>query len=340
MKQPDYINGDINGDVNGVTKADDTLGIAARRPKLLLVDDQAVSSRALYGIFKADYDVFLATNGVQALAFCEGDLPDLILLDMVMPGMDGSEVCRRLKADSRTCDIPVIFVTAKDDPDIEAECLRIGAVDFITKPVNATVVRARVNTHLLLRNMLLQVWQLAFHDTLTRLPNRRLLNNRLLQAMAASQRSGCYSALMFLDLDNFKPLNDAHGHEVGDQLLTKTAARLTACVRKVDTVARFGGDEFVVLLHTLTTDKSESIERATLVAEKIRAALFVPYQLDLDPTNLSAGQIEHRCAGSIGVVLFHGNENIPSVLLKAADAAMYQAKEGGRNRVHFFKGSP
>ena len=180
-----------------------------------------------------------------------------------------------------------------------------------------------------------QVHQLAFHDPLTDLPNRRLLNDRLSQAMGASKRTGYYGAVMFLDLDNFKPLNDVHGHEVGDLLLIEVAERLKGCVRETDTVARFGGDEFVVMIRELEADRGRSVEQAGLIAEKIRRALSTPYSL-LVKANGEAGTIvEHRCSASIGVVLFNNHEAEQKEILKWADAAMYQAKDLGRNRVHF-----
>jgi diguanylate cyclase (GGDEF)-like protein/PAS domain S-box-containing protein len=180
-----------------------------------------------------------------------------------------------------------------------------------------------------------QVRQLAFHDDLTGLPNRRLLHDRLGRVMSATRRSGRYGAVMFLDLDHFKPLNDAHGHEVGDLLLIEVARRLEQCVRASDTVARFGGDEFVVLLDDLSQDQAESRRQAGAVAEKIRAALVEPYQLPLprDP----AVEIEHRCAASIGVVLFVNHDVSQDDLLKWADATMYRAKEAGRDRVEFYE---
>lgn len=222
-----------------------------------------------------------------------------------MPGMDGHEVCRRLKADLRTRDVPVIFVTVQSDPQEEAAGLLLGAVDFIPQPVNAAVVRARVQTHLRLRKALHQVWELAFHDALTGLPNRRLLNDRLGQAMAVRQRSMCFGALVFLDLDNFKPLNDVYGHEVGDLLLVDAAQRLRGCVREEDTVARFGGDEFVVLLTALVADRTEAIARTTLVAEKIRSALSDPYCLAVAQDTAGAAPllVEHSCTASLGVAL-------------------------------------
>lgn len=180
-----------------------------------------------------------------------------------------------------------------------------------------------------------QVRQLAFYDPLTLLPNRRLLNDRLSQAMAASKRSACYCALMILDLDNFKPLNDTHGHLVGDLLLIEVARRLTHCVREIDTVGRFGGDEFVVMLSELGTDRALSTDQTQAVAEKIRLSLSQPYLLTVHHGNLSDTVVAHRCTASIGVVIFIDNETPQDDILKWADAAMYQAKEDGRNAVRF-----
>lgn len=177
---------------------------------------------------------------------------------------------------------------------------------------------------------------LAFYDPLTQLPNRRLLIDRLGQALAISKRSSRYGALMFLDLDNFKPLNDKYGHDVGDLLLTKAAQRIVNCVREEDTVARFGGDEFVVMLKDLDTDKAVSATLASGVAEKIRAILAESYQLELLQTEDGKSVIEHRCTSSIGIVLFAGQEFCKEDILKWADIAMYQAKAAGGNTIRFY----
>ena len=182
-----------------------------------------------------------------------------------------------------------------------------------------------------------QVRKLAFYDPLTQLPNRRLLDDRLSQAMTAGKRTGNHSALMMLDLDNFKSLNDTHGHLAGDFLLTEVASRLTACVREMDTVARFGGDEFVVMLSELSMDHAESVLQAGLIAEKIRISLSAPYRLGIRPdanaeTTL-AYTVVHHCTASIGVVVFNGKETSLTDILKRADATMYQAKVAGRNLV-------
>jgi len=181
-----------------------------------------------------------------------------------------------------------------------------------------------------------EIYNLAYFDPLTQLPNRRLLNDRLSQAMAASKRSNCYGAVMFLDLDNFKPLNDKHGHGVGDLLLIEVAKRLKNCVREMDTVARFGGDEFVVMLNELDVDKTESFAQARIVAEKVLAALSAPYLLTIKNEDRADTIIEHHCTASIGVTLFiHHDENQVNVI-RLADAAMYLAKEAGRNAIHFY----
>jgi diguanylate cyclase (GGDEF)-like protein/PAS domain S-box-containing protein len=182
-----------------------------------------------------------------------------------------------------------------------------------------------------------QVRKFAFYDSLTQLPNRRLLNDRLGQAMAVSKRSGRYGALMFLDLDNFKSLNDAHGHDLGDLLLIEVAQRLSRAVREMDTVARLGGDEFVVMLSELDEDHKLSVEKAGIVAEKIRAALAEPYLLTREREDEAEITVEHRCTTSIGVVLFINHDANQEDILKWADMAMYQAKEGGRNRFRFFE---
>lgn len=181
-----------------------------------------------------------------------------------------------------------------------------------------------------------QVRQLAFYDPLTQLPNRRLLDDRLSQALAASTRSAGYAALMYLDLDNFKPLNDQHGHAAGDLLLVEVAHRLSRCVRAVDTVARFGGDEFVVVLGELSVDKAQSFEQARVVAEKIRRSLCEPYRLTLTQDGKDDRVVAHQCSASIGVVVFTGRQASQNDVQRWADAAMYRAKDAGRNSIRLY----
>jgi diguanylate cyclase (GGDEF)-like protein/PAS domain S-box-containing protein len=181
-----------------------------------------------------------------------------------------------------------------------------------------------------------QVRQLAFYDSLTTLANRRLFNDRLDQALLAGKRAGGYCALLFLDLDNFKPLNDTYGHEAGDLLLVEAAARMKACVRAVDTVARFGGDEFVVLLSELAPDRTTSTAEAAMVAEKIHSALGQPYQLRLPGHGDAAPQTAvHHCTASIGVAIIDAGQVTAEEAMRRADKAMYDAKAHGRDQVWF-----
>ena len=180
-----------------------------------------------------------------------------------------------------------------------------------------------------------EMQQLAFYDTLTQLPNRRLLSDRLEQTMVASQRNGKYCALMFLDLDNFKPLNDQYGHSAGDLLLIEVASRIKSCVRQTDTTARFGGDEFVVVLSELESDKAESCKQAGIIAEKIRSSLSQPFVLTKRQGAAAESIIEHQCTSSIGVVVFINHEASQEDVIKWADMTMYQAKQDGRNLIRF-----
>ena len=178
-----------------------------------------------------------------------------------------------------------------------------------------------------------QISHMAYYDALTELPNRRLLKDRLGQAIASKKRSGHYGALMFIDLDNFKPLNDLHGHEAGDFLLIEVGKRIKDCVREMDTVARIGGDEFVALIGQLEGDEPKSINQAKMIADKIRLALAQPYSITIVQGRKTQPTINHHCTASIGVAVFSGKATDPEVILSMADVAMYEAKEAGRNRV-------
>jgi diguanylate cyclase (GGDEF)-like protein/PAS domain S-box-containing protein len=181
-----------------------------------------------------------------------------------------------------------------------------------------------------------QIRLLAFYDPLTNLPNHRLLRDRLGQTIAACRRTGSNAAVMMLDLDNFKRLNDGLGHTMGDQLLVETARRLTNCVREVDTVGRLGGDEFVVVLGELDSDHGIAARQAENVAEKIRHAVSAPYQLK-NHQREGPGFFEHSCTASIGITMLIDSEARLDEAIDRADAAMYEAKASGRNAVHFYK---
>lgn len=184
-----------------------------------------------------------------------------------------------------------------------------------------------------------KVERMAFHDALTGLPNRSLLNDRLEQTKAACKRHQRFAAVLFIDLDNFKPLNDEYGHNAGDLLLQEVAQRISLCVREVDTVARFGGDEFVVILSDLDAELAQAEQLACSIAEKIRASLSAPYQIDI-PNAHKKTSIQHHCTASIGVVLLRHLQNKDIDIVKLADQAMYQAKATGRNKIYFLDSKP
>lgn len=184
-----------------------------------------------------------------------------------------------------------------------------------------------------------RIRELAFHDALTHLPNRRLLHEHLERAMAQNQRSQQHSAVLFMDLDNFKPLNDRYGHNVGDLLLIEVAQRLCQSIRGTDNAARLGGDEFVVVLNGLSPNLPTATEQARHVAEKIIQALSEPYRLQVTQDGQSH-MVEHHCTASAGVTFFCGHGSTPAQLLDQADAAMYRAKEAGRNQVQFYQTAP
>jgi diguanylate cyclase (GGDEF)-like protein len=292
-------------------------------PRLLVVDDQPVNIQVLYEIFRADHEVFMASSGQQALEACFRDPPDLILLDVVMPGMDGHEVCRQLKADPATREIPVIFVTAQESPAEETQGLSLGAVDFISKPVNPAVVRARVKAQLTLKRQSDLLRSLAFIDGLTGIANRRRFDESLEKEGRQSLRNQTPLSLIMIDIDHFKQFNDAYGHQEGDYCLRHIANSLNRCVgRPHDLVARYGGEEFVCLLPD--TDLTGALTKADDLAQAIKD-LAIPHQ--------------HSSAGSIvtisqGVAVATINDDFSTdTLLAAADELLYEAKGQGRNRV-------
>ncbi|MEP7282400.1 MAG: diguanylate cyclase [Rubrivivax sp.] len=294
-----------------------------RRPKLLVVDDQAANVQALYQAFADDHQVFMATSGEQALEVCRAKQPDLVLLDIVMPGMDGHEVCAALKADPATCDTPVIFVTAHHDDAAEAKGLDLGAVDFISKPINPRIVRARVRTHLMLKGQsdLLRQW--AYLDGLTQVGNRRSFDERLSAEWGRACRQKSPLSVVMLDVDFFKRYNDHHGHQAGDDCLFRVASALRDGLRRpTDLLARYGGEEFVALLPD--TDAHGALAVATELGRRVRALAIPHAASEVGPVVTVSGGVATWEAAS-------GDD--AAALLRAADAQLYAAKLQGRDRV-------
>lgn len=430
--------------------------MAEQKPRILAIDDTPANLFTLGSVLADEYDLQIAGSGRDGLAMAARKAPDLILLDVMMPEIDGFETCRRFKADPALADVPVIFLTALTEYDSELTGLSLGAVEYIAKPFRVDLVKQRISNILkvsrlsrelraseerlrfvmaatgdgiwdwdmttdevrhnpawwrmlgldprlsqhsmtevrarvhpddaaLLDQAMTQclagetsfaceyrlrhahghdVWvsdrgdvvqrsvegkplrmvgsisdislrkdqedeirQLAFYDTLTELPNRRLFMDRLQQSIVSKKRSHTWGALLFLDMDRFKELNDTHGHAMGDLLLIKVARRLQKCVRQTDTAARFGGDEFVVLLEGFEGDAEQVLNDACAVGEKVLHALNQPYCL---------GVLDYPSTPSIGLTVFNGEESDLDAVLKRADTAMYDATMAGRNTLRVF----
>jgi len=294
-----------------------------RDTRVLVVDDDPINLRLLHKALQGDHTVMAATRGAQALQIARDQRPDLILLDVVMPEMDGHEVCRRLKADPELRNIPVIFVTGETDPQAETAGLRLGAVDFITKPFNVEVVRARVHTHLLLKRQtdVLRSW--VYVDGLTGAYNRRHFEDRLRAEWGRCQRMNVPLSLLMIDIDHFKRINDTYGHPVGDVCLRAVARSLGGGLqRSSDELFRLGGEEFACLL------PNTHEAGAGVVAEHLRKQVE---DLKVDRPD---GEAPLRLTVSIGI----GTMRVPPMstgadMLNEADANLYLAKTHGRNRV-------
>ena len=296
---------------------------------ILIVDDVVENVRLLKNLVQDLGRVVFATDGASALAQADTHRPDLILLDVMMPGIDGYEIMRRLKGQEHTRHAAVIFITGADAEDQEAEGLGLGAIDYITKPFKPAIVRARVQNHLALvqaqqdlraANEALQ--RMAVTDSLTGLVNRRRLIEMGTQELARSQRmpktQNLICALM-IDIDHFKAINDEHGHPAGDAVIQAVARTCAEAVRAIDTVGRLGGEEFAVVLPL--TDCKGGVELADRLRQRVEKTP-VPWE----------GR-EIRVTISVGVAQGTPKTRSFQALLGAAEQALYRAKNAGRNRV-------
>jgi len=297
--------------------------VRAHRPLLLIADDEPVNLQLLVDGLRDDFRIRIATDGEQVLALAANDEPpDLILLDVVMPGFDGYETCRRLKQQEPTREIPVIFVTSLGHEDGEMRGLELGAVDYITKPVNLRIMRARIHTHLKLKQIQDHLAALSNVDGLTGIANRRRFDEVLALEWRRNLRAETPLALVIADIDFFKQFNDSHGHLAGDDCLRRVAAAIDRSMRRpTDLAARYGGEEFVALLADTDT------EGACLVAEAMRANVAA-----LEITNGDATPL--RVTVSCGVAsAIPTSEDAAVDLVTQADTRLYAAKSSGRNRI-------
>jgi diguanylate cyclase (GGDEF)-like protein len=290
--------------------------------RILVVDDAMENIQILHAALQDEHEVLFALDGTRALELARTQHPDLILLDAVMPDADGYVLCRELLAAPETADIPIVFVTALSAPEDETRALEAGAADFISKPVNAAVVRARVRTQLTVKRQRDALRALILVDALTGVANRRAFDERLDAEWRRCSRGGLPVALMLVDIDHFKLYNDHYGHPGGDATLVQVAGAMRrAAGRSQDLVARYGGEEFAILLPQLDAQGASGVARR-LMAEFDHMA--IPHAASPTAPHLTA---------SMGIAcMVPGEHSFPADLIQVADALLYQAKAGGRNR--------
>ncbi|HRK39643.1 MAG TPA: diguanylate cyclase [Burkholderiaceae bacterium] len=289
---------------------------------LLIVDDEKQNRTLLTELLQDDYQVILAKNGLQALEKAQAHVPDLILLDVLMPEMDGLAVIRALKSADTTRHIPVIFVSALDTPEDEERGLDLGAVDYIAKPFHPPIVRARVRNHLQAVHQRRLLERLALIDSLTEVPNRRRFAEVYEREWRRCMRNQRPLSLLVLDVDQFKRYNDTYGHAAGDAALKRVAAAIqSALKRPADFLARYGGEEFVVLLPD--TSAASGLQMADTIRLAVEAER-VPYaESDCSPwLTISLG----------GATVVPVDVEVDTRLFEAADQALYEAKSRGRNQ--------
>lgn len=294
----------------------------AGRPRILVIDDEMLDMELIDDILAPDYDMHFAADGGSGLDLAVRKMPDMILLDVMMPDMDGYEVFKRLRMDQRTSEIPVIFITGRGDVAAETRGLELGAVDYITKPFNPSPLRARVHTQVRLKLARDRFARMAATDGLTGLGNRCYFDAMLAHEHARHMRSGAELSLILLDVDQFKAFNDSYGHVSGDNCLRAIAGAMQKAVsRATDILARYGGEEFVLLL------PETHLKGAVFLAEKVRKAIS-----DLGIPHVHSG-VGHVTA-SLGVAsarLVQGSS--ARDIVEEADVQLYAAKASGRNRV-------
>lgn len=283
---------------------------------VLIIDDTVTNIGILTLCLNEQYDILSASNGEQGIKLAQQtDNLDLILLDIEMPGLNGYQVCERLQADPNTAAIPIIFVTGKLDVKDEEKGLGMGAMDYITKPIHPPIVIARARTQVTLKQQKEKLEKMALHDQLTDLYNRHFLLDAATKKVSEAVRHQYSLSVLMLDIDFFKSINDEHGHAAGDTVLKAVAKLLKNEYRNEDIAARFGGEEFVVLLSHC--DQTKAAMKANQLREKIEA---------MKPIGL-------KVTVSIGISELNNNETSFVDLLDKADQALYQAKESGRNKV-------
>lgn len=294
-----------------------------RKPNILIVDDDSISLQLLSHTFSDLYSLTIATNADDALELAR-EAPDLILLDIQLPGMNGLDLCKAIKLESNLNEIPIIFITGTSDIEIEEYGISLGAVDFIHKPYSVPVLKARVRNHIELKQKSDQLQSLALKDPVTNIYNRRYFDTVLHREWQRHARAKTELSILMLDIDHFKYVNDAFGHQMGDECIIEIAQTISNMLqRPADVVARYGGEEFIAIL------PDTSLYGAMELSEQIRLKVIeTSTQRNIASPSFPKLTISIGCASAIP------NSRIsPYQLVKSADDALYAAKFAGRNRV-------
>ena len=299
-------------------REDNTVTVVNDAARILVVDDDPGMRLLLRQLLEQDgHVVEEAEDGETSLAMFERSTPDVVLLDANMPGMDGFTVCAQLQKRLTTRNVPIVMITARTDENSITRAFDVGATDYTAKPINPVLLRHRLQRTIAMCRHQARVDYLAHYDPVTGVSNRVLFLDRFQHVLARARRTKELVGLLYLDVDRFKPVNDTLGHSAGDQLLREVGDRIANLARSCDTVARFGGDEFVVLL---TAGVSESGMK--IVGQKMVTLVSAPFSLAEGPVSITA---------SVGGALYPRDGHGASTLLKSADAAMYTAKQSGGN---------
>lgn len=305
-------------------------GSITRRASILIVDDEVSNIEIMNAILEDDYEISFATSGEEALETARTILPDLILLDVLMPGMNGFELCKQLKSEALLADVPVIFTTGLGDTADEVRGLTLGAIDYVTKPVEPVILRARVGNHVELKRLRDKMAEMAVTDALTGLTNRRGMEKILNTETARLARTGEWLSVIMLDIDFFKLFNDNYGHPAGDRCIAMIGSALSRAVKRAaDVSARYGGEEFACIL------PGADAQAAMFVAQEILLqvqALDIPHEHSL---------ISKRVTVSVGVASARCEPGLtPDMWIGHADSQLYHSKHGGRNQIttHTFGG--
>ena len=296
---------------------------AHHRQTVLIIDDDPLVVDILGTVFDGDLRILTAHSGREGIALAMTENPDLILLDVRMPDMDGYETCRRLKSMAETADIPLVFLTARIETEDEFKGLELGAIDYIAKPIIPQIVRARIQNHLTLKRQRDLLANMSMIDGLTGIANRRRLDDHMDQELRRSLRNKTPLSLLLMDIDDFKAYNDTYGHARGDDCLRAVAHAIRDHLRRPsDLVARYGGEEFAVVL------PDTPLDAASQLAEKIRAGV--------ESLNIAhpKSRAAHYVTVSVGAATTTEERGLTKAqLIEAADSQLYASKRAGRNRV-------